>query len=163
MDSIAARESEAGDIGVIASFTWRPNARGGIPLMGDKSPPSQSRGTARKPSSSAIFLETPVAAVMAERVDGGTADPSMETQSECEQSSSTTLDVGGLALVSDEDSVVALDTGAAANLVCLRWLEHHNRLLEKKGRQKVATFPSSARSRFGATALAMYATQRISP
>ena len=65
--------------------------------------------------------------------------------SECEQAPSTTLDAGGLFLVSKEDSAGALDTGAAANLVCFRWLERRNQLLERRGYQRGTTYPSEAR------------------
>ena len=65
---------------------------------------------------------------------------SEETRSECEQSFPTASDVGGLLLVSEWESAAALDTGATANVVCFRWLEHYNRLLGKEGRQGVPTF-----------------------
>ena len=42
-----------------------------------------------------------------------------------------------------------LDNGAAANVVCLRWLEHHNRVLQRKGFLLVATYPAFARFKFG--------------
>ena len=69
---------------------------------------------------------------------------SVAARSACEQSFATTLDAVGLFLVSDEDSVVVLDTGATASPVCFRWLERQNRILEGRGRQKVLTYPSSA-------------------
>ena len=46
-----------------------------------------------------------------------------------QQSFSTTSDVGGLPLAADAESPAAWDTGAAANLVCLRRLEHRSRFL----------------------------------
>ena len=52
-------------------------------------------------------------------------------------------------MASEADSVVALDTGATANLVCLRRLEPRNRHLGKNGRQNVSTYLSVARFRFG--------------
>ena len=51
-------------------------------------------------------------------------------------------------MVSREDSVVVLDTGATANLVCFSWLAHHNRILERRGIPRVSTYPSKARFRF---------------
>ena len=69
-------------------------------------------------------------------------------RSKCEQSSPTASDVAGLFLVSDEGSLAALDTGATADSVYCWWLQRQNRLLGKKGRQKVSTCPSSARGRF---------------
>ena len=47
------------------------------------------------------------------------------------------------------DSVVVLDTGATANLVCFRWLGHHNTLLEQQGLPRVPTYPAQARFKFG--------------
>ena len=49
--------------------------------------------------------------------------------SEPEQSFSATLDSGGLFLVADSDSVAVLDTRVAANMVCFRLLDNHNRIL----------------------------------
>ena len=43
---------------------------------------------------------------------------------------------------------MVLDTGATANHACFGWLDHHNRLLARKGYQKVPTYPSPARFRF---------------
>ena len=51
--------------------------------------------------------------------------------------------------VSQADTVVVLGTGAAANLVCPRWLARHNRILEKRGIQRASTCFSNARFRFG--------------
>ena len=45
--------------------------------------------------------------------------------------------------------VVVPDTGATANFVCFRWLEHQNQLLESYGYQRVSTDPPKARFRFG--------------
>ena len=77
-------------------------------------------------------------------------------RSKCEQSFPTTSDVAGLFLVSVEGSarpirmwLLALDTGATADSVYCYWLQRQNRLLGKKGRQKVSTYPASARGRFG--------------
>ena len=57
----------------------------------------------------------------------------------CEQSFSTPMDTGGLFLASEEESVVALDVSATANLVCFRRLERCNRPLKRYGFQKAAT------------------------
>ena len=72
-----------------------------------------------------------------------------ETGSECEQSSVTTIDAGVALLASYMESVVALDTGSTANLVCFSWLAHHNSISEKHGLTKVSTYLSKARFRFG--------------
>ena len=45
--------------------------------------------------------------------------------------------------------MVVSETGATANLARFRWLEHRNRFLEGEGYQKVSTYRSSARFRFG--------------
>ena len=47
------------------------------------------------------------------------------------------------------DSVVALDTGATANLACFKWLGHHNSNLQTTGFPKVTTYPTIARFEFG--------------
>ena len=93
---------------------------------GDRSPPPQGRGKARKLSNSAISIDAPVSAKKGKHLD------SEETQEECEQSFATTLGVGGLSLVSEKKSAEDLEAGATANLVCRRRLDHHNRLLAKK-------------------------------
>ena len=110
---------------------------------GDRSPPPQERGEASKPSYSASSMETRASAQKADHLGAE------ETKTECEQSFSTTLDVGCLFFVSDEDAAAVLGTGATANLALFRWHERHNRLLERKGRRKVSTYPSSTRFRFG--------------
>ena len=61
-------------------------------------------------------METPVSAPKAEQPAGEA------TKSEHGQSLSTALNVGGLFLVSDSGSVVAMDTGATSNLARLCWL-----------------------------------------
>ena len=48
-----------------------------------------------------------------------------DAKSACEQPSSTTADMGNLFLVSRAGSVVVLDTRAAADHACFRWLERH--------------------------------------
>ena len=47
------------------------------------------------------------------------------------------------------DSVVILDTGATANLVCFNWLSHHNDLLARRGLPKVVSYPARAMFKFG--------------
>ena len=66
-----------------------------------------------------------------------------------EQSFSTSLDSGCQLICMRNDSVVVLDTGATANLVCFRWLAHHNTLLEQQGISRVPTYPAQARFKFG--------------
>ena len=107
---------------------------------GDRGPAPLERVKARMPTYSSISISTPVLDQKAERLK------IEETESDCEQSLSATLDMGGLFLVSKDESVVVLDTGATANLVCF---QHHNRLLGRSGLQRVSTYPSKARSRFG--------------
>ena len=101
------------------------------------------RGRARKPSYSAISAETPVSVREADQFE------SQDANSAHERPFATTLDVGGLSLVAKSDSAVFLDTGATANLACSRWLEHHGRILPRKGYQRATTFLASARYRFG--------------
>ena len=66
-----------------------------------------------------------------------------------ENSFSTTIDLGGEFAVSSASSVVVLDTGATANLVCKSWLANHNLFLERRGMEKVRLYPSAARFKFG--------------
>lgn len=63
-----------------------------------------------------------------------------------EQPFSTTLEIGGQFAVTQSDSVVALDTGAPANLVRFKWLGNRNSFLRKMGFQTV--LPSSAMASF---------------
>ena len=58
------------------------------------------------------------------------------------------MEMGESFFASHEDSAVALDTGATANLVCSRWLAHYNRILERRGIPRMSTYPSKARFRF---------------
>ena len=87
-------------------------------------------------------MYTPVSAQEAEHLK------CEEPENECEQSSSATLDMKGLFLVSNEDSVVASVTGPTANLVCLCSLWLPNQLLERHGLPRVSTYPSQAGPRF---------------
>ena len=102
----------------------------------------KGRGKARKPFYSSILTHTAVAAQKADHLKGG------EAGGECDQSFPTTLDTGGLFMVSKEDSVAVLDTGAAANLVCSRLLGHHDQLLGSHGLQWLSTYPSRVTFRF---------------
>ena len=64
-----------------------------------------------------------------------------ETGRKCEQPFATTVDAGDAFMVSQDESVVVLDTGATANLVCFRWLARHSRVLERHGIPWVSTYP----------------------
>ena len=79
----------------------------------NRRPTSQGRNEARRPSYPTISTDTPVSAQEAGHLNSEGAG------SVCERSFSATL-------VSKEDSVAALDTGATANPVCSRWLKSHN-------------------------------------
>ena len=48
-----------------------------------------------------------------------------------------------------EDNLVALDSGAAANLVCFKRSENRNLLLGKQGLPRISTDPAGARFKFG--------------
>ena len=52
-------------------------------------------------------------------------------------------------MVSRASSVVVLDTGATANLVCRAWVANHNLSLGRLGMEKVHLYPSAARFKFG--------------
>ena len=94
------------------------------PPGGDRGPAPLERDKARRPSYSSISTDTPVSARKAEHLK------SDEAENDCDHSFFAALDMGGLFMAPEEDSAVALDTGAMANLVCFRWLDHHNQLLE---------------------------------
>ena len=72
-----------------------------------------------------------------------------ETGCKCEQSFVTAVDVGGANLVSQAESLAALDTGATANLARFSWLANRNSTLVRHGIPRINTYPSTARSRFG--------------
>ena len=59
------------------------------------------------------------------------------------------MGMGGLFLVSREESVVVLNTGATANIASIRWLARHSRILGNYGAPRVTTYSSKARCRFG--------------
>ena len=75
--------------------------------------------------------------------------PETKAEGHTEQPFSTPLDSGCQLVCMRDDSVVVLDTGAAANLVCFRWLSHQSSLLERKGFPRVLTYPAQARFKFG--------------
>ena len=66
-----------------------------------------------------------------------------------QNSFSTTFDLGGVFVAPKASSVVALDTGATANLVRRAWLANHNQFLERMGMEKAHLYPSAARFKFG--------------
>ena len=88
-------------------------------------------------------METHVLAQKAGQIGEGGAG------NKCEQASAGGTDVGDFFLVLPGDSVVALGTGAAANLVCLSGLARRNRILERRGMPLVAACTAKARFRFG--------------
>ena len=45
--------------------------------------------------------------------------------------------------------MAVLDTGAAANLACYKWLDTHNSVLERRGLEKAVPYSSNARFNFG--------------
>ena len=71
-----------------------------------------------------------------------------------ELSFSTTLEAGGQLIYVKEDSVVLLDTGATATLVCVRWLNRHSPMLEKMGLPCVSAYPARTRFTFWGERLA---------
>ena len=66
-----------------------------------------------------------------------------------EHSFSTSLSKNRPIFYAHNDSVVILDTGATANLVCFNWLAHHNTLLAKSGLPKEVSYPAHAMFKFG--------------
>ena len=66
-----------------------------------------------------------------------------------EHSFTTSLSKDRPIFYAHNDSVVILDTGATANLVCFNWLAHHNDLLARRGLPKVVSYPAHAMFKFG--------------
>ena len=56
---------------------------------------------------------------------------------------------GGEFAVSRASSVVELDTGATATLVCRAWVANHNLFFGSLSMEKVHLYPSAARFKFG--------------
>ena len=69
-------------------------------------------------------METPVFAQKARNIGDG------ESENKREQNFAATVEAGDTFLVSQEDSAVVFETGAAANLVRSSRLAHHNRILD---------------------------------
>ena len=65
------------------------------------------------------------------------------------QSFSTTVDLRGQSLRTCEDSVVVLETGAAANMARFRRLGNRKFLLGEKGSSRISTYPARARYKIG--------------
>ena len=104
---------------------------------------TRGRDKASRPTYSSISMGTPVSAWKVEHLERGGAPGA------CEQFFSTSMGMGNWFWVPADDSVLVLDAGPTANLVCFRWLEHRNRLLEQHGFQRASAYPSKARFRFG--------------
>ena len=66
-----------------------------------------------------------------------------------EQFFSTTSEIGEQLAASHSDSVVALDSGATVNLVCLKWLGNRNLFSQKLGLPVVAPYSTTTRFKFG--------------
>ena len=81
-------------------------------------------------------METPVSVKEADHSERE------EAKSDHEQSFATALDVGGLFVVSESDSLVVFGTAATANLLCSGWRQRHNRILRRGGFQRVPTDPA---------------------
>ena len=61
----------------------------------------------------------------------------------------TTVDAMDAFMVPQENSTVALDTGATGKPVCVSRMARCNRVSERHGIPRVTTYPSQARIRFG--------------
>ena len=104
---------------------------------------SQERDRSQRPPYFSTSSDTPVVAQKAGSVGES------EAGSEREQSFVGAADAGDVSMVSRGDSVVALDTGATAKLLCSSWLARHSRILERRWSPRVTTCPSQTRFRFG--------------
>ena len=126
MALIAKRACVIGDIGVIVSITWRQDVRGAIPREGME---------VRSPKSATEFIDRPTLRSQWRFLFCPRKRKISEVaiHSKCEQSLAASVVAGDLFLVSQEDSVVLSDTGAAATLARFGWLAHHNRILARRG------------------------------
>ena len=85
-----------------------------------------------------------------------TLEDSPQDVNSAQHSVSTSLTKDRPVFYAQNDSVVILDTGATANLVCFSWLARHNRTLERHEVPRVTTYPALATG-----ALGRYARQQI--
>ena len=80
----------------------------------------------------------------------------------CEQSFSTTWEIGGPFVLTGSDTVGVSDTGPAANLVCSRLLERRNHILQRTGFPRVPTCPDLSQFQLADERLGKYATYQPS-
>ena len=143
MELIPALDSGLSAIGVIVSITLLLNVPGGMSPTVKWARPPRSRARLGSPANSAILMETSPAETKSDQSER------KEANSDNEQSPATALDVGGLFLVSESESVAVLDTGATANHARFRGLEHHNRISQRRGYLPATTYPDSAQFGLG--------------
>ena len=132
----------AGASGAVVKITLHLYARGAVPREGIEVRFPKKNDRFYRPPYSSVSMETPVLPQKAESALEG------ETGGNCEQSFVTTADAGEAFMAARGDSVVALDSGATANLVRVSWPAHHNRILERRGVPKETTCSAQARFRF---------------
>ena len=89
--------------------------------------PSPPRNYVPRSSFSSIAIDP------APSVRGESSPTETKVEGHTEQAFSTSLDSSCQLVCMRDGSVVVLDTGATANLVCFSRLSHHNSLLEQKG------------------------------
>ena len=140
--SIAAADSEICVIFAIESTAQHRNVRDAM-CAGVKLVWPPRNGNARQPAFSTISTGAPVSGRMADQA---------VNKGECgerELSFSTAMDFGGLFVLTESGSVAFSAAGATANLVFPGCLGRHRRILKRRGRPRVSTYPTSARFRFG--------------
>ena len=141
MDAIDAPELVIAASDAPASAIWRQNGhRGAIP--GQAAPVARYSNKAPRPPYSSTSTVSPVS------VKDDRSSLKTDGKSCCEQSFSTTWDLGSQLSLMGGDSVVGFDTGATANPVRFRGSRNRNLLLRKPRFPRVSTYPSRARSKF---------------
>ena len=95
--------------------------------------------TDSRPPYSSISMESAV------RAQAGKPPSRDDLGSDCEHSFSATLDLGGRFTVADSGSAAVLGAGAAANLVCPKWLARHGGISERWSVPRAETHPKCAR------------------
>ena len=122
---------------------FAPNCPSQGTLGEGSAPPTPFWNKPPRPPCCSIAMESPISL----RNDG--FPEKKDTAGIREQSLYTTLDLDGQFLCMRENSVVALDSVAAANLLCFGRLGGHNLRKGKQGLLRISTYSASARAKFG--------------
>ena len=115
---------------------------GDAPRSASAPNPPSSRKVPRQPYPSLSAQST-----VSVQDDGSPAETA--PKSNCEQSFSAPLDLGGQFLRIDAAFVAVLNASAAPNLARFRWVGHHNEYSEREENPRVTAYAACARYKFG--------------